>query len=147
MTCTFFGHRIVPNAISTTLKSVIIDLIKCKNVKTFYVGNHGEFDFMVSRILRELADEFDISFYIVLAYMPLKTDDNNDYSYTILPDGIERVPKRFAIDYRNKWMLKRADFVVTYITEKIVSRSAQFKDYAMRQNKTVIEISEINSHK
>ena len=102
---------------------------------------------MVSRILRELADDFDISFYIVLAYMPLKTDDNNDYSYTILPDGIERVPKRFAIDYRNKWMLKRADFVVTYITEKIVSRSAQFKDYVMRQNKTVIEISEINSHK
>ena len=43
MTCTFFGHRYVPQKIEPTLRSTLIDLIENHGVDLFYVGNHGEF--------------------------------------------------------------------------------------------------------
>ena len=35
---------------------------------------------------------------------------------SVYPEGIETVPKKFAIHYRNKWMLDKTDIVVTYVT-------------------------------
>ena len=55
MTCTFFGHRCVPQKIEPTLRSTLIDLIENHGADLFYVGNHGEFDAMVRRTLRELS--------------------------------------------------------------------------------------------
>ncbi len=138
--CTFFGHRIVPKEIEPTLRSTLIDLIINHNVNLFYVGNHGEFDSMVRRVLRELSTEYPIRYYVVLAYMPEKRSgiDPTDYSDTILPDGIETVPKRFAINYRNKWMIDQSDFVVTYVTHDSASVAAQFKRLAERKGKMII---------
>ena len=47
MTCTFFGHRYVPQKIEPTLRSTLIDLIENHGADLFYVGNHGDFDAMV----------------------------------------------------------------------------------------------------
>ena len=70
---------------------------------------------------------------MVLAYIPIPI---NDYQKaipenSILPDGIEKVPKRFAIDYRNKWMIKKSDYVITYVND-ISGHSIKFKDLAER---------------
>ena len=92
MVCTFFGHRYVPQAIESALRSTITELIKA------------------------------------------------DYSDTILPEGIETVPKRFAITYRNKWMLSHADVVVTYITRDSASGAAQFRNLAEKSGKKVINL-------
>lgn len=54
LTCTFFGHRDIPNEIKATLRSILIDLIENKNVRKFYVGNHGGYDYMVRHLLMEL---------------------------------------------------------------------------------------------
>ena len=107
MTCTFFGHRFVPQKIEPTLRSTLIDLIENHGADLFYVGNHGEFDAMVRRVLCELSAKYPIKYHVVLAYMPEKQDEYRltDYSDTILPEGIETAPKRFAITYRNKWMI------------------------------------------
>lgn len=140
-TCTFFGHRYAPKEIEPALRSVLLDLIENKGVKTFYVGNHGGFDAMAQRILRDFAARYSIVCFVVLAYMP-KNKESNDYVWdTILPDGIETVPKRFAISYRNKWMIQKSDFVVTYVDHKIGSGAAQFKSLAEKRGKIVIEVS------
>ncbi len=34
----------------------------------------------------------------------------------MLPEGLEKVHPRYAISRRNEWMLKQADYVVTYVT-------------------------------
>ena len=54
MTCTFFGHRMAPHSIEAKLKATLIDLIENYDVNLFYVGNHGDFDEMVHKTLREL---------------------------------------------------------------------------------------------
>lgn len=143
MTCTFFGHRYVPQKIEPASRSTLIDLIENHGVDLFYVGNHGDFDAMVRRLLRMLSAKYPIKYRVVLAYMPEKRNefDTADHSDTILPEGVETVPKRFAITYRNKWMIDQSDFVVTYVVHDSASGAAQFKKLAERKEKTVIELS------
>lgn len=140
--CTFFGHRDCPNSIKPKLHNVIINLIEKEHVDLFYVGNHGAFDAMVRTQLRELEQRYpNIRYAVVLAYLPQKSNefDPQDFSDTIFPEGIETVPKRFAISWRNKWMLKQADYVVTYVTHSW-GGAAQFAEMAKRQHKKVINI-------
>ena len=147
MICTFFGHRDTPESIKPLLREVLLDLIENQEVKQFYVGNQGNFDAMVRRLLRELSAKYPIRYNVVLAYMPEKRGEFNtaDYSDTILPEGIETVPKRFAINYRNKWMIEQSDFVVTYVVHDAVSGAAQFKRLTERKGKMVIELSSANN--
>lgn len=144
MTCTFFGHRYVPKEIEPTLRSTLIDLIENLGVDLFYVGNHGEFDAMVRRVLHELSAKYPITYRVVLAYMPGKKNvfDAVDYSDTVLPEGIETVPKRLAINYRNRWMIEQSDFVITYVVHDAGVGAAQFKKLAEQKGKTVAELSE-----
>ena len=115
--CTFFGHRDCPDSIKNKLREVLIDLITNHDVDTFYVGNHGQFDALVRHSLRQLKKEYPrITYAVVLAYMPGKPKEYEDYSDTMIPEGIEAVHPRYAISWRNNWMLQRADYVVTYIT-------------------------------
>ena len=141
MTVTFFGHKDTPKEIEPTLRSTLINLIENKNVTVFYVGNNGNFDAMVRRQLEDLSQTYPITYSVVLAYLPTKKSEYDDYTNTILPEGIETVPKRFAISWRNKWMVQQSDVVVTYVTHSF-GGATQFKDMAERHGKTVIELSE-----
>ena len=115
--CTFFGHRECSDSIKTKLREVLIDLITNHNVDMFYVGNQGQFDAIVRGALRELKEEYpQINYAVVLAYIPGKQTEYDDYSDTMLPEGIESVHPRYAISWRNNWMLQQSDYVVTYIT-------------------------------
>ena len=70
--------------------------------------------------------------------MPGKNDTPDEHS--ILPEGIETVPKRFAISWRNKWMIQQSDIVVTYVTHALGGAS-QFKDIAKRKGKFILELA------
>ena len=142
MTCTFFGHRYVPNEIEPALRSVLLDLIEKDGVRSFYVGNQGGFDAMVQRVLEDLAEKFPITCTIVLAYLPDKKDGYEllERIDTVLPEGIEYVPKKFAIAWRTKWMLNRADVVVTYVRHENSSGAGQFKQLAERRGKKVLNL-------
>ena len=77
----------------------------------------GQFDAYVHSELKKLKQEYpQINYSVVLAYMPGKKTEYDDYSDTMLPEGIESVHPHYAISWRNNWMLKQSDYVVTYIT-------------------------------
>ncbi|MBR5535775.1 MAG: hypothetical protein IKU60_03915 [Clostridia bacterium] len=137
MKCAFFGHSDASDSIERELEEVILNLIEEKEVDTFYVGTHGNFDNMVYRILLRLEKVYEIKFYVVLSAVVMKKA--KDYKNTIVPEGIETVPPRFGIDYRNKWMVGKADFVITYVNRSF-GGAVKFKEYAEKQKKTVINI-------
>ena len=144
--CTFFGHRDCPSSIRPILCEVLIGLIENHSVDMFYVGNKGAFDWLVRSVLRELVQEYpQINYAVVLERMPGKqcAGQPEDYSDTMLPEGIETVPPRFAIVWRNRWMLQQSDFVVTYITHTW-GGAAQFAEAAKRQEKTVINLADLS---
>lgn len=139
MVCTFFGHKDTPKEIEPTLRSTLIDLIENKNVNVFYVGNNGNFDTMVRRQLEDLSQIYPITYSVVLAYHPTEKNKYDNLTNTIYPEGLETIPKRFAISWRNKWMIDHSDIVVTYVTHSF-GGAAKFKEMAERLKKTVIKL-------
>ncbi|MBO5745682.1 MAG: hypothetical protein J6S13_01145 [Clostridia bacterium] len=138
LSCTFFGHRDCSESIIPELYRAVEDLIVSKKCTVFYVGNHGNFDRFVSKVLDDLKQIYKIKCCVILAYMP--TDKNMSYRHeTVLPDGIEAKPKKYAITYRNRWMVEKSDVVITYVKNNF-GGAAQFKEYAIKKKKTVIEL-------
>lgn len=143
--CTFFGHRDCPEAIKPKLREVLVDLITNHDVDMFYVGNQGQYDTIVRKVLRELKEEYSqINYAVVLAYMPGKKTEYDDYSDTMLPEGIESVHPRYAISWRNNWILRQSDYIVTYITHTWGGAN-QYTAKAKRQAKKVINIERPSS--
>ena len=144
MTCTFFGHRDYIKGIKPILKNTLLDLIVNKNVDCFLVGNNGFFDSSVISVLTELQNEYlNINFFVVLAYMPLNSMSFENTSYkTLFPEGLESVPHKFAISYRNNWMLKKSDYVVAFV-KRPFGGAAKFYNMALRQNKKVINLADL----
>ena len=69
------------------------------------------------------------------------TEKKKEYDYpdTMLPEGIESVHPHYAISWRNNWMLKRSDYVVTYITHTW-GGAAQCVKRAERCGKVIINV-------
>lgn len=143
MVCSFFGHKDAPSEIYEQLVDCIEDLIINRGISNFMVGNQGGFDSMVLKTLRELKQQYpNVCYNVVLAYMPGERQEYELYdpAETFLPEGIETAPKRFAISWRNKWMVRESDVVVCYITHSW-GGAAQFVEYAERQGKEVINLA------
>lgn len=140
--CTFFGHSSCPEQIQSCISREAERLYLEKGVTDFLVGNHGEFDHYAKAAVRELALKYPaVRYSVVLAYLPTGKDPYTDDSDTVLPDGIETTPRRFAITYRNNWMLSKADYVIAYIVRDYRG-AVQFYRKALRQNKNVINLAE-----
>ena len=137
--CTFFGHKDTPNEIEPLLRAALIDLIENREVSLFYVGNQGNFDRMVRRLLKELKENYSqVDYAVVLPYLPEKFDLRQDYSDTLYP--LEGVPPKFAIDRRNYWMIERADYVIAYAW-KPWGGAAKFKNIAEKKGLQVINLA------
>ncbi len=137
--CTFFGHRDSPETIKPKIRTAVIDLIENHGVTMFYVGNQGNFDRMVRSVLKEVTTAYPgVGYAVVLAYMPSAKVANlsEDFSDTMLPEGIETVPKRYAISWRNKWMIDHADYVVTYLV-RLQGGAAKFVALAQKRKKQI----------
>ena len=139
--CNFFGHRDCLETIKPKIRTAVIDLIENHGVTMFYVGNQGNFDRLVRSVLKEVTTAYpEVGYAVVLAYMPSTKKRADDFSDTLLPDGIEKVPKRFAIPWRNKWMIEHADYVLTYVTRPY-GGSAKFKGIAVKMGKRICELT------
>lgn len=147
MVCCFFGHKNAPQGIKGSLTEVLEELIS-EGVDSFLVGNQGGFDSIVLQSLRMLKEKYPhITYNVVLAYMPGAKNECPaiEPMETFYPEGLESVPPRFAISWRNKWMIRESDVVVTYITHSW-GGAAQFAEMAKKKGKRIINVAEmINS--
>lgn len=139
MTCTFFGHSDAPDNIKGTLKETIASLIEKRGVDCFYVGNHGNFDKMTLAVLKELNGIYQFEYYVVYAYLPKHRED---FSHSIFPEGVENVPKRFAINFRNKWMIEHSEIVIAFV-QRSYGGAAQFKKLAENKGREIISIVQL----
>jgi len=141
--CTFFGHRDCPESIRASLIKEIERLICDQQVDTFYVGTQGSFDCMAYSALKEFRSKFSyIKVYRVLAYMPRNdavSNDNAQSKDTILPEGIERVHPRYAIMWRNNWMIDHSEYVIAHITHP-TGGAYRAVERAKKKDRTVILI-------
>ncbi|MBQ4088535.1 MAG: hypothetical protein IJC56_01460 [Clostridia bacterium] len=140
--CTFFGHKNAPFSIEEKLSAAIESLITESGVRNFYIGNHGNFDSMALHCIKRLKTYYQtIDYSIVLAYIPSTNfaQSTKDKIDTLIPDGLENIPPRFAILYRNRWMIDHSDYVITHVTHSF-GGAAKHKHIAEHLEKTVINI-------
>ena len=142
MVCTFFGHRDCYELDDAVLQNAIEILIN-NGIDTFYIGNNGRFDDMAFSCLSSLQKTHkNISFSVVLAYLPTKeTQDVEYYAYSLYPEEVEAAPRKFAIERRNAWMLDRSDFVICYVTCSF-GGAAKYMNRAIKQGKHIINLGE-----
>ena len=139
-TCCFFGHREVTHNIREKLIKIIEKLVTEGGVTDFYVGHQGQFDSIVYSVLKELKSKYpQLRYTVVLAYMPdsyIKEVYGGD---TLFPDGMENVPKKYAISKRNDWMIQHSDYAVCYV-HKITGGAAKFRDKAEKRRLQIIDV-------
>lgn len=124
-TVSFFGHRIIDNSIEIEkrLEKIVRRILHEKEYTEFLVGREGEFDILVSSVIRRVVRSCEYgnsSLILVRPYMKAEYR-NNERSFHDYYDEIEICPQaekshfKFAITVRNRAMIKRSDLVICCI--------------------------------
>lgn len=143
MVVAFFGHKDAPSTVKPLLEQTVQRLIEENEEITFLIGTHGTFDLMVQGVLGQALQKYPhITCHIVLSYIPFERNDELYALPTLVPEGIESVPKRFAISFSNNYMVNECDTVVCYITHDW-GGAAQFVEKAMKKGSVIINLAEI----
>ncbi len=112
----------------------------------FYHGNYGSFDFFAESCcltIKSLYPHVKLIFvtpYQDEIYLKSKTIYHS-FDEIIYPE-IERVPKKYAINFRNKYMIDNTDIVVAYVNNHISSNSFKMIEYAKSKGKTIVNFAE-----
>lgn len=141
MVVAFFGHKDTPSVVKPLLEQTVQRLIEENEEIKFLVGTHGAFDLMAQSVLKQALQKHPhITCHIVLSYIPVEKNNEQCALPTLVPEGIESVPKRFAISFSNNYMVNESDTVVCYITRDW-GGAAQFVNKAKKKGKTVINLA------
>lgn len=145
MTCTFFGHSQIHNynEVISKLYDTVYELVEERGVRDFLVGNNGTFDRMVLNVLRQISESHKISYSVVLSYLNVaEHKELYNVEETVYPELLERTPKHYAIDKRNRWMIKRSDIVVTYVNT-CIGGAAKFAEICEKRGMEIIKLGKI----
>lgn len=144
--CFFIGHREVDERLLPLLNETIERLITKEKVSYFYVGGYGGFDRIASSSLKVAKKKHpEITLMLVLPYHPAERPVETPYGFdgTYYPEGLEQVPKRYAIVRANKIMVDTSDWLVAYVRHG-ASNSRKLLEYAeRRQEKGLIQIENL----
>ena len=141
MIVTFCGHREIEQTteVEEWLQTVIHGLIE-QGATTFYLGGYGAFDGLAASVLRkEKKNHPWIELILVLAYLNGRQDAAG-YDGSVYPE-LEKIPRRFAILHRNRWMVQSADVVVAYVLHDWGGAATTLR-YAKQKRKRIISYSE-----
>lgn len=146
--CTFAGHRSIIERIDDELYECILDLVTNKNVSCFYVGNNGDFDKLSSKTIRRIKREFtgkNIRLYLVIPKMTTTINNNKEYyeelyDEIIVPAESDSAHYKSMITIRNKWMVDKSDYIITYIKTEYGGAYNTYK-YAQKQDITIIDLT------
>jgi hypothetical protein len=138
--CFFIGHREADERLLPELIGAIERLITEEQVFCFYVGGYGGFDRIAAAAVKQAKLHYpEISLMLVLPYHPAERPVEAPYGFdgTYYPEGLEKVPRRFAIVKANKIMVDTSDWLMAYIRHG-ASNSGKILEYAQRRGKTKI---------
>ena len=141
MIVTFCGHRQVENEdkVRRWLENAVDGLIR-DGADVFYLGGYGGFDRMALSVVNHAKEAHpSLKAILVLPYLD-RSMDLDVYDGSIYPP-LEKVPRRFAISRRNRWMVDQADVVVAYVIHEWGGAATTLR-YAEAKTKTIIRFPE-----
>ena len=137
----FSGSNEYENKILSFLEDTVGD-----SVADMYLGGYGGFDEFAYRCCKKYQNTHpNISLVFVTPYLTLDYQRNHlniqkdRYDLILFPE-IEDKPNRFAIVYRNRYMVEMADYVVTYVSHSWGGAYETYR-YAKRKDKHIINLA------
>lgn len=117
------------------------------SITSFWVGGYGQFDSLAAHTVHKLKQEFpEIELLLVLAYLPGEGQKvPTIYDGSIYPEGLELVPKRFAISKRNVWMAKNCDMAICYVRNSF-GGAYEAMHYVERASNIIINLADSFLH-
>ena len=137
MMVTFCGHREVqePEKVRKWLYETVSGLI-LDGADVFYLGGYGGFDRMALTVVNKAKEvHTGVRAILVLPYLD-RSMDLDAYDGSIYPP-LEKVPRRYAISRRNRWMVDQADVVVAYVIHEWGGAATTLR-YAEAKRKTIM---------
>lgn len=143
--CFFIGHREADERLLPILTAAIERLITEEKVSFFYVGGYGGFDRIAATAVKRMKLQHpEITLMLVLPYhpgeRPIETPKGFDGTY--YPEGLEKVPRRYAIVRANEIMAKQSEWLISYIRHG-ASNSRRILEYAQKQGTACININDL----
>lgn len=147
--CFFIGHREADERLLPELCKCVERLICEKGVSFFYVGSYGGFDRQAATAVKKIKERYPgISLMLVLPYHPAERPVELSYGFdgSYYPDGMESVPRRYAIVRANQRMVDACDWLVCYVRHG-ASNSRKLLEYAeKREKKGLIQIENLEEN-
>ena len=115
-----------------------------------YLGGYGSFDSFAYDCCKKYKETHpNVSLVFVTPYLTIDYQKNHlDYRKArydlILYPEIEDKPKRYAITYRNKYMVEKADFVVAYVSRDWGGAYTTYK-HAKKQGKQIFNLAKFET--
>ena len=143
MTCTFFGHKDTPDHMKEEIKKVITHLVEHNGVDKFYVGNNGNFDFLVQKILNELCSNNKSIHYCIVTSRVNEKAISGFQDATIFPEALDNALPKFSISKRNDWMIANSSYAICYVNHKF-SNSFAWVEKAKKKGLQVINLGKMH---
>ena len=140
-TCFFIGSRHATNRIQSQLAEAVDKHIIEYGVTTFTVGHYGSFDSLVIGVLNEAKKQYShIKLYLLAPYaLNQNREAPEGFDGTFYPEGLEKVPMRYAIVQANRYMVQNSDYLISYPS---VGNSRKIVEYAQgREKKGLIKVT------
>ncbi len=110
-----------------------------------YLGGYGGFDNFAYTCCKKFQRQHSkISLVFITPYLEVDPISEHGYDSVIYP-GLEDKPPRYAISYRNKYMVEKADLVIAYINRDWGGAYKTYS-YAKKKGKKIINLAEIYSN-
>ena len=127
------------------LTAAIEWLITEEQVSFFYVGGYGGYDRIAATAVKRMKLHHpEITLMLVLPYHPGERPRETPYGFdgTYYPEGLEKVPRRYAIVRANEIMAKQSDWLISYVRHG-ASNSSRILEYARKQGTACININDL----
>lgn len=133
----FFASYDYENIMLETLESEVGD-----QYAEFYLGGYGGFD-SFSHFCCKKYQNLHPSVKLVFVTPYLNVDPMYEQNYdSIVYPAIEDKPRKFAISYRNRYMIDSADIVIAYI-DHAWGGAYKTYSYAKRKKKRIINLGKV----
>lgn len=134
-TCFFVGHRDCPVTIKPLLTDTINKYIKEYGVTNFVTGNYGTFDHLAAATVALAREQYSqVHLTMLIPYHPSQDKNGLPFGFdgSYYPEGLEFIPKPFAIVKANRHMVDYSQYIIAYVN-RTTGNSQKLYKYAKRK--------------
>lgn len=141
--CFLFGNRHAPNELAERIEAAAMRCYSELGVRTFIVGHYGNFNRIAATAVMRLKKRLpDITLLMLTPYHPWERPIQltPGWDNTYYPEGMESVPRQYAIVRDNEYMIRCCHCAICYAVH--IGNSRKLLEKLRKRNVPIFDLSE-----